>query len=81
MEECVLDIELVHMPTSEDNQSQHSLNGGMLNDGAKGLIIVHLGGTKSTPKKPMILVSVHRAICLELVLEDALVCHHIGPGG
>jgi hypothetical protein len=29
----------------------------------------------------MILVPVHRAICLELVLEDALICHHIGPGG
>jgi hypothetical protein len=31
------------------------------------------------PENPMSIVSVQRTICLELVLEDPLISHHIGP--
>jgi hypothetical protein len=41
MEEGVLDVELVHGPTPGDRQSQHSPDGGRLDDGAEGLIVVH----------------------------------------
>jgi hypothetical protein len=43
VEEGILDVELVHGPTPEDSQSQHSLDGGRLDDGAKGLVVVHPG--------------------------------------
>jgi hypothetical protein len=35
VEEGVLDVGLVHRPTPEDSQSQHSPNGGRLDDGLK----------------------------------------------
>jgi hypothetical protein len=35
VEECVLDVELVHGPTPEDSQSQHNLDSGKLDDGLK----------------------------------------------
>jgi hypothetical protein len=41
MEEGVLDVELVHRPMPGDSQSQHSLYGGGLDDGARGFIIVY----------------------------------------
>jgi hypothetical protein len=43
MKEGVLDIELVDGPTPRDSQSQHSPDGGRLDDVAEGLIIVHRG--------------------------------------
>jgi hypothetical protein len=45
VEEDVLDVELVHGPTSRDSQSQHSLNGGGLDNGVEGLIVVHPKGS------------------------------------
>jgi hypothetical protein len=41
MEEGSLDVELVHGPTPGNRQSQHSPNGGRLDDGVEGLVIVH----------------------------------------
>jgi hypothetical protein len=43
VEEGVLDVKLVHGPTPEDSQSQHSPDGGKLDDGVEGLIVVHPG--------------------------------------
>jgi hypothetical protein len=43
VEECVLDVKLVHRPTLGDNQRQHSPNGGRLDNGAEGLVVVHPG--------------------------------------
>jgi hypothetical protein len=42
MEEGVLDVELVHEPNLGDSQSQHSPDGGRLDDGAEGLVVVNL---------------------------------------
>jgi hypothetical protein len=43
VEEGVLDVELVHGPTPGDSQSQHSPDGGRLDDGTEGLVVVHPG--------------------------------------
>jgi hypothetical protein len=52
MEEGVLDVELVHGPTPGDSQSQHSPDSGRLDDGAKGLVVVHLGALSEPPEEP-----------------------------
>jgi hypothetical protein len=79
VEEGILDVELVDGPTSGDSQSQHSPDGGRLDDGAEGLIIVHLGALGEPPEDPTSLVPVQRAIRLELVLEDPLTSDNVGP--
>jgi hypothetical protein len=79
MEEGVLDVELVHEPNPGDSQSQHSPDGGRLDDGVEGLIVVNLRVLSEPPEDPTSLVSVKRAIRLQLVLEDPLVGDDIGP--
>jgi hypothetical protein len=79
VEEGILDVELVHGPTSRDSQSQHSPNGGRLDDGVEGLIVVRPRALSEPPKDPMSLVLIKRAIHLELVLEDPLADDGIGP--
>jgi hypothetical protein len=79
VEEGILDIELVHEPTPGDSQSQHNLDGGKLDDGAEGLIVVHSGALCEPPDDLMSLVPVKGAIRLEFMLEDPLVGDDIGP--
>jgi hypothetical protein len=69
VEEGILDIELVHGPTPGDSQSQHSMDSGRLNDGAEGLVIVHLGALSEPPEDPTSLVPIWRAIRLSLYLK------------
>jgi hypothetical protein len=80
VEEGVVDAELVHGPTPGDSQSQHSPDGGSLDDGAEGLVVVHPRALSEAPKDPTSLVPIKRAIHLELVLEDSLADDDIGPG-
>jgi hypothetical protein len=79
MKECVLDVEQVHRPTPEDGQSEHNLNGGRLDDWVEDLVVVHPEALSESLENLTSLVSVQRAICLELVLKDPLVRHHVGP--
>jgi hypothetical protein len=79
VEEGILDVELVHKSTHGDSQRQHSPNGGMLDDGAEGLITVHPEALSEVLEHPTSLVSVKRAIHHDLVLEDPLVGDDIGP--
>jgi hypothetical protein len=79
MEEGVLDVELVHGSTSGDSQSQHSSDGGSLNDGVDGLVVVHPEALSEPPEDPMSLEPVKRDIHLELVLEDSLANDDIVP--
>jgi hypothetical protein len=79
VEEGVLDVELVHEPTPGDSQSQHSPDGGRLDDRDEGLIVVHPGVLSEPPKDPTSLVPFKRAIRLGLVLEYPLVGDQIGP--
>jgi hypothetical protein len=81
IEEGILDIGLVHGPTPGDHQSQHSPDGGRLDDGTEGLIVVHPEVLSEALEDSMSLVSIKRAIRLELVLENPLAGDDIGPGG
>jgi hypothetical protein len=58
VEEDILDVELVHGPTPGDSQSQHNLDGGRLDDGAEGLIIVHPRALSEASEDPTSLVSI-----------------------
>jgi hypothetical protein len=64
MEEGVLDDELVHGRTPGDSQSQHSPDGGRLDDRAEGLVVVHPRALSEAPEDPTSLVLIKRAICL-----------------
>jgi hypothetical protein len=79
VEESVLDVELVHGPTPRDSQSQHSPDGGRLDDEAEGLIVVHPRTLSEAVEDPTSLVPIKRAIRLELVLEDTLASDDISP--
>jgi hypothetical protein len=79
VEESVLDIELVHRPTPGDSQSQHSLDGGRLDDGAEGLVVVHRRALSEASEDPPSLILIKRAIRFELVLEDTLAGDDIDP--
>jgi hypothetical protein len=70
MEEGVLDIQLVHRPTSRKGQSQNGADGGRLHHKAKSIIIVHNEALGETSEDPMCLVPVQSTIYLKLVLED-----------
>jgi hypothetical protein len=72
VEESVLEVELVHKPTPGDSQSQHNLDGGRLDNGAEGLVIVQPGALSEPSEDPTSLIPVKRAIRLELVFEDPL---------
>jgi hypothetical protein len=79
VEEGVLDVKLVQGPTPGDSQCQHSPNGGRLDDGAEGFVIVHSGALSEAPEDPTSLVPIKRVIRLELVLQDPLVGDDVGP--
>jgi hypothetical protein len=79
VEEGVLDVELVNGSIPGDRQSQHSPDGGRLDNGAEGLIVVHPGPLSELPEDPTSLVPVKRVVRLELVLEDPLASDDIGP--
>jgi hypothetical protein len=79
VEEGVLDVELVHRLTPGDSQSQHNTDGGRLDNGAEGLIVVHPGALSEAPEDPTSLVPIKRAIRLELAFEDPLAGDDIGP--
>jgi hypothetical protein len=79
VEEGVLDVEQVHGPVPGDSQSQHSPNGGRLDDGAEGLIVVHPGALSESPADPRSLVPVQRAIRLDCGIEDLLAGDDVDP--
>jgi hypothetical protein len=82
MEEDVLDVELVHGPTPGDNQSQHSLDGGRLDDGAEGLVVVHPRALSEPPEDSMSLVYRSREpSALSLCLKIHLSVTTLAPGG
>jgi hypothetical protein len=55
------------------------LDGGRLDDGAEGLIVIHPGALSEPLEYPTSLVSVKRAICLELMFENPLAGDDISP--
>jgi hypothetical protein len=79
MEEGILDVKLVHRPTPRDNQGQHNPNGGRLDDGAKGLIVVHPGALSESQKTQRALYRSREPSALSLFLKIHLSVEEPSP--
>jgi hypothetical protein len=77
MEQGVLDVELVDRPSSGEGEGEDSADGGELDDGAEGLIVVYFGALGEAPKDPTSLVAVEGAIQSHLVAKEPLAGDHI----
>jgi hypothetical protein len=78
MEESVLDVELMDHPIPGEGEGEDGVNGGELDDGAEGLVIVHSRALGEAPKDPAGLVVVEGAVRGQLVAKEPLVSDHIG---
>jgi hypothetical protein len=67
MEEGIRDVELMDRPVLGVGEGEDGSNGGELDDGAEGLVIVHSGALGEALKDPMGLIAV------EGVIRDHLV--------
>jgi hypothetical protein len=61
VEEGILDVELMDRLASGDGEGEDGSNGGELDDGAEGLIVVYFEALSETPKNPTALVVVEGA--------------------
>jgi hypothetical protein len=80
MKEGVLDVELVDRAVLGEGEGEDDVDGGELDDGAEGLIVVHTGALGEAPKDPAGLVAVEGAIRSHLVAKLSLTGDHIGVG-
>jgi hypothetical protein len=76
-EEGILDIELMDCPVPEEGEGEDDANGGELDDGVEGLIVVHSGALSEASKGPMGLVAVEGAIRCQLVAKETLAGDHV----
>jgi hypothetical protein len=53
MKEGVLDVELMDRPVTGEGEGEDNADSGELDDGAEGLVIVHVGALGETPKDPV----------------------------
>ena len=58
MEEGILDIKLMDRQVTGEGEREDGSDGGELDDGAKGLTVVHFGALGEAPKDPTGLVAV-----------------------
>jgi hypothetical protein len=78
MEEGVLDVELMDRPVPREGEGEDGADGGELDDGAVGFVIVHSGALGEAPKDPTGLVAVEGAVRNQLVAKEALDGDHMG---
>jgi hypothetical protein len=78
MEESILDIELINCPVPGEGEGENDPNGGELDNGAEGLVVVDSGALGEAPKDPTSLVAVERAIRGQLVAKNPFVGDHVG---
>jgi hypothetical protein len=57
LEEGIVDIKLMDCPVPGEGEGEDT-NGGELDDGAEGLVVVHSGTLGEAPKDPIGLVAV-----------------------
>ena len=62
MEEGILDIELMDRPVPREGEGEDGANGGELDDGAEGLVVVHSRVLGEALKDPIVLLAVEGAI-------------------
>lgn len=69
------------MPVIGNGKSEHSTNGGRLDDGAEGLIVIDFRPPCEATKDPSCLVSVKGVIGVKLVLENPFASDNVGVAG
>jgi hypothetical protein len=74
VKEGILDVELMDHPVPGEDDA----NGGELDDGAKGLVVVHSGALGEALKDPTDLVAVEGAVRGQLVAKEPLPSDHVG---
>jgi hypothetical protein len=77
MEEDVLDVELMDRPILGEGEGEDGADGGELDDGAGGLVIVHSRALGEAPKDPTGLVAVEGAVRSQIVAKEPLASDHI----
>jgi hypothetical protein len=78
VEEDILDVELMDRPVPGEGEGVDGSNGGELDDGAAGLVVVHSGALGEGSKDPTGLVGVEGAVRGQLVAKEPLVGDHVG---
>jgi hypothetical protein len=62
VEEGILDVELMDRPVPGEGEGEDDANGGELDDGAEGLVVVHSGALGEALKDPTGLIAVEGAV-------------------
>ena len=78
VEEGILDIELMGLLVLIEGKGEDGMDGGKLDDGAEGLIVVHSGVLGEATKDPTGLVAVEGVIQGQLVAKEPLSGDHVG---
>jgi hypothetical protein len=78
VEEGILDVELMDCPVLREGEGEDGTNGGELDDGAEGLVVVHSRALVEAPKDPSGLVVVEGAVQGQFVAKEPLVGDHVG---
>jgi hypothetical protein len=83
VEEGNLDIELMDRPVPGEIEGEDDTDGGELDDGAKGLVVVHSGTLGEASKDPTGLVVIEGAVRGQLVAKGPghLLVTTLVPGG
>jgi hypothetical protein len=78
MQEGILYIKLVHGPLPGQCQGENCANHSWLHYRTERLKEIHTWALGEAPKNPACLVPLQCPVCMELVLENPLACHHVG---
>jgi hypothetical protein len=78
MEEGILDVELMDCPVPGEGKGEAGSNGGELNDGVEGLVVVHSRALGEALKDPTGLVAVEGAVRGQFVGKEPLAGDRVG---
>jgi hypothetical protein len=80
VKECVLHVQLVDGPLARGRDAEDDPNGGRLDDGAEGLVVIDALALGEAADHPTSLVASQGAIGVELMPEDPFAGDHVGTG-
>jgi hypothetical protein len=81
MQERILHIKLMNRSGTGDDQGEHGVDRGRLDNRDESVIVVDAGPLGEVEKDPRSLVSFQRAVGVELVLENPFTDDDIGANG
>jgi hypothetical protein len=81
MQERILHIKLMNQSGMGDDQGEHGVDRGWLDNRDESVIVVDAGPLGEVEKDPRSLVSFQRAVGVELVLENPFTGDDIGANG